>query len=316
MKKSVQCSRIFVSFALVFCMLFGMMGIVDAGSYTNTLNPGIRTTRTVTPERHTVKIYISGGKNGSALKKDSLPGWITVNTSNADYYLATITGNTTTSVRRGSIVFTKGSNTYELYVVQNPFIVKTTSGSGPNISNVNFTTAGGTTDLYALYSCNVTGTIPDWLTVKQDGNKYTLTARPNLNGSQRYCTLSFTKTLSTYEKVTRTVKITQFANTLTGVPSTMDFPIDGAEKSFTVTTGYGTVKATVANGYSYWLRVFQNGNKITIHCDRNITTSTRTGYVHITIGDISKTVKVTMAKGYGIPEPIGIAFSPDSTPHF
>lgn len=306
MKTTKQCTRILISFAFLFCMLFGMMGIVDAGSYTNTLNPGVRTTRTVTPERHTIKIYISGGKNGSALKRDSLPGWITVNTSNADYYLATITGNTTTSVRRGSIVFTKGSSTYELYVVQNPFIVKTTSGDGPNVSNVSFKTAGETKDLYALYSCNLSGTIPNWLTVKKDGNKYSFTAKGNPNGSTRSCTLSFTKTLSTYEKVTRTVKFTQSANSITGAPATMSFPRLEQFQSFTVTTGYGTVKATVKTGYD-WIEVSQKGNKITVFCYNNITTSARTGYVYVTIGDITKVVKINQAKGYGVPEPIGVA---------
>ena len=167
---------------------------------------------------------------------------------------------------------------------------------------MNFKVAGETKQLYATYSCSLSGTIPDWLTVTQSGNTYTLKAKPNINSSPRQCTLKFTKTLSSYEKVIRTVTITQNGNTLTGVPSTLGFPKTRTDKTFTVTTGYGTAKATVKTGYN-WIEVFQTGNKITVRCNNNITTSARTGYVYVTIGNISKVIKVTQAKGDGVPGP-------------
>ena len=319
MNKTKNYPRVLTSIALIFCMLFGLVSVSNAAVYKSRFYPSnaevykflvkplgsnSRTTFKISPERYTFQIYISDGKSGSSLKKDTLPGWITVNSSNSDYYVATISANTGTSVRSGSIVFTKGSNKYEFYLTQNPFTVQTTtSEAGPNVSSLSFKVAGETKQLYS-FPCSLSGNIPDWLTVTQSGNNtcFTLKAKPNINGSIRKCTLKFTMTLSSYEKVTRTVTITQSANSLTGVPSTLGFPKTRTDKTFTVTTGYGTAKATVKTGYN-WIEVFQTGNKITVRCNNNITKSARTGYVYVTIGNISKTIKVTQAKGDGIPGP-------------
>lgn len=298
MKKSVQCSRIFVSFALVFCMLFGMMNIVNA-DISVTLYPlgsNSRTTRTITPERQTIKIYLSDGMSGSAVKRDSLPSWVTVSSSTS-YYIANVQANTSTSARSGSVVFTKGNKTYELYLTQNSFKIKTTSGEGSNVSSVNFRVAGETKKLYASYSCTLSGTIPKWLTVtpSSDGKTFTLTADPNPNGSKRTCTLYFTKTLSSSQRETRVVTIYQSPNSITGVPSSIAFTKRIGQNQFTVTTGYGTVTAKNSSNAD-WLYVFQKGNTITVRCtEPNYGGSPRTAYVQVKVGDITKTITVKQA---------------------
>lgn len=299
MKTTKQCTRILISFALLFCMLFGMMSIVDATTYSKTLYPlgsNNRGTLTVSPELHTVKIYISGGKNGSSLKKDSLPSWITVNTSYSDYYLATINPNTSTSVRKGSVLFTKGTNKYELYITQNPFLVKNSSGTV--ISSLTYKVAGETKTIYTTDTCTCSSSNNDWLTVQTNsGNKsFSIKAKPNPNGSTRSCTLTFTKSLSQYVKVSRTVKVIQSANSITGVPGTRSVSNEKGSFSFTVSTGYGTVKASLSNNYS-WLHVSQNGNTVTVSYDANTTlNNTRSGTVLVKIGNITKKCVVTQAK--------------------
>lgn len=295
MTRSIRYSRIFVSIALVFCMLFGMISVVDADISVKLYPLGTRsrTTYTLTPDGYTIKIYITGGKNGSALKRDTLPSWISVNTSNADYYVATVKANTSTSTRSGSIVFTKGSNMYELYLTQNAFIIS--SGGSSNVSSVNFNVAGGTKTIRSNYPCIATirGNGAEWFDILFDNYTYYINVEPNYTASKRSFTLKFTKTLATGETITRVVTITQDANSITGVPSSLTFPKTGSNKTFTVTTGCGTVKATVPNNYSSWLEVNQSGNRITVRCKKNASSSSRTGYVYIQLGNMTKKITIT-----------------------
>ena len=295
MKKSIHYSRVFLSIALVFCMFFSMMNIVDAGSYTNTLYPvGPNSknvaTRTLSPETHTIKIYISDGKNGSSLKKESLPKWIKIDSSNSYYYSATIDPNSNTSARKGSIIFTKGTNKYELDITQNPFLVKNSSGTP--ISSLGFIVAGETKTIYTTYSCEMKKSDSDWFTVTKNGNNYTIKVKPNINSTSRKGKLTFTKQLSQNVKVSREVTINQSGNSIIGVPSSKYITDVGKTFSFTVSTGYGTVQAKLGNTYS-WLHVSQNGNTITVTCDPNVMLTERSGKVIITIGDIIKTCTVT-----------------------
>jgi len=273
-----------------------MFGIVDAGEITITLSPVISNNeiakRIVGPESHTIKIYISGGKNGSSLKTESLPSWIRVDSSNSYFYKATISLNSGTSARKGSIIIFKGTKKYQLDVTQNAFQVKNTSGTV--ISALSYEVAGGTKNIYTNYDCTPPAIVPDWLTVTKSGsgNGYTIKAAPNLNGSTREFTLTFTKSLSKAVKVNRTVKISQSANSLTGVSYSRTVKDVGSSFTFTVSTGYGTVKAQLANNYT-WLHVSRNGNTITVSYDPNVMLYERSGEVNITIGDIKKSFTVT-----------------------
>lgn len=297
MNKTKTCPRILTSIALIICMLLGMVSVSNAEVYTNTLYPlgsNNRSTRTVSPEEHTIKIYISGGKNGSSLKKDSLPSWITVNTSYSDYYLATVKPNTNTSNRSGSILFTKGSNKYELYVTQKAF--KITNSSGNVVSSLSFKIAGESKKITSNYACSYTVSNQNWLSVSKNGNNYTLTARPNMTGSKRTCTVTFTKALTQYNKITRVITISQGANYINSTPSKKSVSNEKSSFSFSVTTGYGRVTAKRANNYS-WLSVSQNGNTITVSYEANTTlNSTRSGDILVTLGSITKKCTVTQAK--------------------
>ena len=172
-----------------------------------------------------------------------------------------------------------------MFVTQNPFLVKNSSNAV--ISSLSFKVAGETKTVTTTYDCNPPTGVPSWLKVTKDGNAYKITAQPNINGSKREFTLTFTKTLSQYVKVSRTVKVTQSANSLTGVSNSRTVKDVGSSFTFTVSTGYGTVKAQLSNNYT-WLHVSQNGNTITVSYDPNVMLYERSGKVNITIGDISK----------------------------
>ena len=214
MNKSRSFARIFVCFALVFSMLFSMFSISQAASYTVTLKPlrtSTRTSLTLTPHEHTVTVKLSDGISGSSCK--SKPSWVTV-TKNSSTYTVKVTPNNSTSDHKGSVTFTKGTNTYELYIVQTPFVVKNSNGSV--VSELSFGYAGDTKSITVSQVCTISGAVPSWLkmTKATSGNKYTITASKNDNGSPRSWTFTFTYTTTDngYNKIQRTLTIKQQGN--------------------------------------------------------------------------------------------------------
>ena len=168
-----------------------------------------------------------------------------------------------------------------------------TPGSSSCTTGVIFASESETRKLYTSFSCNLSGTIPEWLTVKKnDIYAYTITVKSNPTVSKRSCTLYFTKTLSTYEKVTRTVTITQQGMPIKGVPESITFARSVVDYTFLVETATGHFTATVGSNCAYWINTSKSGNYLTIHLKGNNTLHTRKGYVDILSGNTTKRITI------------------------
>ena len=281
-----------VCFALIFSMLFGMFSISQAASYSVTLKPlksNPRTTLTVSPHEHTITVSISGGIAGSSLK--SYPSWVTVK-KNASTYTVKVTPNTNTANRNGDVVFTKSTDTYELHITQTPFVVKNSSGAV--VSSLNFKVAGETKKLITSQTCTQSGSVPSWAKLSKSGNTYSITASPNVNGSSRSFTLTFTYTTTDngYNKIQRSVKITQGENSLTGVPGDKTYSYGGGSFSFTPSAATGSIDISTLPS---WLTKSKSGNTYTIKCSAN-SGAFRSAIITVSVGNIKKSFTV---KQYG-----------------
>lgn len=293
MRNSTHKLRGLISFALLICMLFTMIGVSEAATAIKLSPLGSPTKKTVNPKSgHEFTVSFSKGINGVTLDTTP-PSWISAKKSGSNYIVKVTQANTTSSARVGSVVWkqTVGGQTYryELKITQDAFHVKDSNGTF--VSTVKYKVGGESKTLTANYACSLEGTLPSWLKKSQSGNNYTFKADPNPNGSERSCTLTFTYTISSTLKVSRAVTFKQSANSLINVPGNKTFPNTKNTFDFTVTTGYGTVNASSTN--TKWLHVTRkSGNTFTVTVDANTTDWERGANITLKIGDITKQFNV------------------------
>jgi hypothetical protein len=297
MKKTTKYLRKLTSFALLFSMLLCMLSALTEVTHAATsvsLSPlGSPTKKTVDPRKgHEFKVSFSQGTNGLSLEQTP-PSWLSATKSGANYIVKVTGANTGTSDRTGSVVWkqTVGGKTYryELKITQKAFTVS---------SPVSVPVSGLTQPITTNYPCTCTFTkyTNDWLTMTNSGNtSFKFVASPNTTGSSRSRTITFTYQLDTYNKVVRTITITQKANYITGVPGNKSYSNRGGSFDVSLSTGYGTVSIELSDWS--WLHVKnRKGNSFTIVVDPNTTViDGRSGVVSITYGSMKKDITVSQA---------------------
>ena len=298
MKKSKKYLRKLISFALLFSMLFGMLSVLTevthAAPTSVTLTPlGTPRQTTVDPRSgHEFKVSFSKGTNG--LKLDHTPpSWLSATKSGSNYIVKVTSANTGTANRTGSVVWTQTiSGTtyrYELKITQKAFTVS---------SPVTVPVSGLTQTITTSYPCTCTFTkiTNDWLTMTNSGNtSYKFVASPNTTDSTRSRTITFTYQIDTYNKLVRTVTITQKANYITGVPSNKSFSNRGGSFAVSLSTGYGNVSVEFSDWS--WLHVQnRSGNSFTIVVDPNTTAiGGRSAVVSLIYGSIKKQFTISQS---------------------
>ena len=163
---------------------------------------------------------------------------------------------------------------------QNQTVTKTT---GPAASSYTVTLTGASSQAQLRGKS-------EWISYTKKNGKYEITAAFNPNASTRKGSIMFYEGNKTW-----TLQINQTSNSLTGVPTSYAVSNEAKTYSFNVTRGAGPVKSDSSN--KAWLTTYVSGTTVYYTVKANETgTSSRTANLTVTVGNITKTCKVTQNK--------------------
>jgi len=219
--------------------------------------------------------------------------WLTVKRYST-YFTMSVTANTSTSSRSGTVTVTAGSLSKTIKVTQagaTPTLSVNTTTWSPGSAA---TTSGQVSPTTNYSSWAVSSNATSWLTVKRYSTYFTMSVTKNTTTSSRSGTVKVTAgTLS------KTIKVTQAGATPTlSVNTTTWSPGSAAtNKAVTVTSNISWKVSSNAS----WLTLSKSsgsGNgSFTVYVKANTNiSSSRSGKITVKAGSITKTINVTQAK--------------------
>ena len=287
---------------MVLGIILPAVQTASAQSYTITVPKGGRKDLTVSQNSNSITMTLKDLKGTAKLK--GKPDWVTncPTTTSSSKISPSVSYNNKTTTRSGDIVYQDLSDnkTYTLHITQEKYTI------GASTSSITLLASGyysGTNGASITVSGN--GTIgyskdSKWIKISQTSStssngrytkSYVITADPNTGASSRTGYIEFSAGGVAKTKV----KVTQKANTLTGVPASKRVGNEGTSFSFTATAGTGTITAKSSNTAIATVSV--SGTKVSVFVKANLTdTKDRSVTVSVSAGSLTRSCVITQDK--------------------